>query len=274
MPFRLGLGLFLFLLAGLARASAVAHQPHIVLELVSQTSTLRPGQAVTLGFHYQIEPGWHLYWQNPGDSGLAPSFTFTLPEGYSAGPVLWPRPQRLASPGLVDYGYRNDALFMVPIQVPANAHPGELVTFSAMARWLVCDEICIPGRAALELKLVVKKKVPGPSKNAKLFTLAAQALPKPWPGGWKAQGTLDAKAFHLAFATPDKPTQALFFPLHPNQIDNAAPQEYRFSSHVVHLDLKRSDQLVSGVQTLEGLLVLKSKKGSKSYSISLPLSSR
>ncbi|HET9870003.1 MAG TPA: hypothetical protein VFR02_05855, partial [bacterium] len=67
---------------------------------------------------------------------------------------------------------------------------------------------------------------------------------------------------------------ALFFPLHPNQIENAAPQEFRYSSHVVHLDLKRSDQLTGDVQTLEGLVLLKSKAGSKAYQIAVPLGPR
>ncbi|HET9869447.1 MAG TPA: protein-disulfide reductase DsbD domain-containing protein, partial [bacterium] len=143
----------LFALACLAFATAVpglaetdSTQPHVSVEMIGADSTLQPGRPVTVGFHFKIDRGWHLYWQNPGDSGLAPEIIWDLPPGFTAGPVLWPTPQRLALPSLVDYGYRNDLLLMVPIQVPADAHPGAVIDLSAMVRWLVCDEICIPGR--------------------------------------------------------------------------------------------------------------------------------
>jgi DsbC/DsbD-like thiol-disulfide interchange protein len=255
-----------------AQAAPMATQPHVTVELISQTSTLQPGQPVTLGFHFKIDHGWHLYWSNPGDSGLAPEFIWTLPDGFSAQPVLWPTPQRLAAPSLMDYGYKNDVLLMVPVQVPADAHPGQIVTFPVLARWLVCNDICIPGRVKLQIKMVVKPKKPGPSKRASLFNTALKSLPPPWPAQWKAQGILDAKTFHLAFSTREKPSDAWFFPLNPNQIDNVAAQNFHFTASTVHLTLKRSDQLTADVKTLDGLIVLKTKSGTKGYSVSIPLS--
>ena len=255
-----------------AQATSVTNQPHVSVEMISQTSTLQAGEPVTLGFHFKIAKGWHLYWSNPGDSGLAPEFIWTLPEGFTAQPVLWPTPQRLPQASLMDYGYKNDVFFMVPIQVPLDAHPGAVITFSARARWLVCDEICVPGRADLEVKMVVKNKKPGPSKKAKLFTAALKSLPLAWPERWKARGSLDGKDFHLTLSGPSKVTDAWFFPLHPNQVDNPVAQNFRAQSGVLRLDLKRSDQLASGVQTLEGLVVLKTKDGSRGYSLAIPLS--
>ena len=257
-----------------AQASPVTSQPHVSVELISQTSTLQPGQPVTLGFHFKIDHGWHLYWSNPGDSGLAPEFIWTLPNGFSAQPVLWPTPQRLAAPSLMDYGYKSDVLFMVPVQVPADAHPGEIVNFSVLTRWLVCNEICIPGRVTLQLKMVVKTKKPGPSKRAKLFTSAAKTLPLPWPASWKAQGAWDDKSFHLSVTTVEKPLDAWFFPSNPNQIDNPSTQNFHLAGHTFHLTLKRSDQLTADVQTLEGLIVLKTKSGTKGYSATIPLSAQ
>jgi DsbC/DsbD-like thiol-disulfide interchange protein len=257
-----------------AQASPNATQPHVSVELISQTSTLQPGQPVTLGFHFKIDHGWHLYWSNPGDSGLAPEFIWTLPDGFSTQPILWPTPQRLTAPSLMDYGYKSDVLFMVPVQVPADAHPGQIITFSVLARWLVCNEICIPGRVNLQLKMVVKPKKPGPSKRAKLFTAALKSLPLDWPEHWKAQGTLDTKAFRLSITTREKPQDAWFFPLNPNQIDNVAPQNFHLSASTFHLTLKRSDQLTANVKTLDGLIVLKTKSGAKGYSVSIPLAAQ
>ncbi|MGH7739994.1 MAG: protein-disulfide reductase DsbD domain-containing protein [bacterium] len=276
MNFRLTL---LSLLLGLApvltaQASPTAHQPHITVKLLSPVSTLQPGQAVTLGVHFKIDQGWHLYWRNPGDSGLAPEFIWHLPKGFHAQSPLWPTPRRLALPSLVDYGYKNEVMFLIPIQVPANAHLGAMVTFSLLTRWLVCDEICIPGRVNLQLKLVVKSKKPGPSRNAKLLTAALKSFPVLWPTDWKTHGVLDSKAFRLTFAVPAQTKSGVFFPLHSNEIENAASQKSRIAGHHLYLDLKRSDQLTTGVQTLEGVIVLKTKKETQGYQVTIPLEVR
>src|ERR1700739_2838686 len=79
---------------------------HARVELVSHVSSETPGQSLTLGVHFVLEQGWHIYWINPGDSGQPPAFQWQLPPGFSAGDIEWPRPRKLqSSPTLADYGY-------------------------------------------------------------------------------------------------------------------------------------------------------------------------
>src|SRR5579872_5810272 len=70
---------------------------HLKAELLCEQTSIQPGGSVTVGFHFRMQKGWHIYWQNPGDSGQAPSITWTLPEGFTAGEIQWPLPQRLVA---------------------------------------------------------------------------------------------------------------------------------------------------------------------------------
>jgi hypothetical protein len=85
---------------------------------------------------------------------------------------------------------------------------------------------------------------------------------------------LDSGAFHLTFHTGKAPFKAVFYPLHPNQIDNAAAQPFEPKDHSFKLTLKRSDQLATNVQTLEGLLLITTKNGESAFAVTIPLSSK
>lgn len=132
------------------------------------------GQPSYLGVTYDIKPGWHIYWENPGQSGIPTEITFEqLPAGLAAQPTLYPGPHSFMMPGdLINYGYEGSVTLLVPVSVEG-APQG---TVTAKSRWLVCrDEQCVPGKAELSLDLA----------DAGALDLAgAQAhLPAPLPDG-------------------------------------------------------------------------------------------
>ena len=251
---------------------------HLKVELLSEQTSIQPSGSVTVGFHFTLQKGWHLYWQNPGDSGQAPSITWSLPEGFTAGEIQWPIPERLTLPSLADYGYTRDVTFLVAIQAPADLKPGHMVRLSANIHWLVCQEICIPGSKALNLRLPIRKKqAPYNSRYASIFKSARKNLPLPLPEEWKIRGSLGPKEIHLSIDTGEplaKTTTETFFPLHGNQIHNAAKQVSETSENSLFLGLKKSDQIAPDVKTLEGLLVVEQKNlGKKGYWVQVPLTS-
>ncbi|HEY5037915.1 MAG TPA: protein-disulfide reductase DsbD domain-containing protein [bacterium] len=246
---------------------------HLKVELLSEKTSIQPGESVTVGLHFRIERGWHIYWQNPGDSGQAPSIQWSLPEGFTVGEILWPIPQRITLPSLADYGYTQEVLLMVPLTAPAKLKPGRMIRVSADVRWLVCQDICLPGNTHFSLRLTVrKKKTPGKSRYSYLFDSARKKLPVDLPSDWQASGSLTSDKFNLSFDSPSAVTQASFFPLHPSQVENASPQGFHTSGTSFELKLDRSDQLTGNIKTLEGLLVVgEGKHGDKGYWINVPL---
>ena len=111
-PFALLAALILAVLAPTVHASAAVEPAfgaqrteRIAAELVPMTQWATPGSTVVVAVRQDIQPGWHTYWRNPGDSGGATTLDWTLPAGVKADPILWPLPTRQRLLGLMNYGY-------------------------------------------------------------------------------------------------------------------------------------------------------------------------
>ncbi|HEY5907204.1 MAG TPA: protein-disulfide reductase DsbD domain-containing protein, partial [Vicinamibacteria bacterium] len=153
--------LLVLFLAAPAHAASVGKSRQVEIALLSEAEWVRPGHPFRVGIHMKIAPGWHTYWKNPGDAGLPLRLAWTLPEGFSAGPIQWPVPDRIPVPPLMSYGYSDEVLFPVEITPPASgAHSGSEVTLAVKADWLECKEACLPAKAVLDLTLPLKEEDP------------------------------------------------------------------------------------------------------------------
>src|SRR5215471_17567988 len=90
----------MLLAASIARPAQLASPtksstPHVTLRLVSEESAVAPGQTFSVGVDFRLDPGWHIYWLNAGDSGQPPGVTWNAPSGVEVGPLEWPRPTRI-----------------------------------------------------------------------------------------------------------------------------------------------------------------------------------
>jgi DsbC/DsbD-like thiol-disulfide interchange protein len=109
-----------------------------------------PGPA-TLGFYVEPEPGWHLYWANPGDAGLAPNARWTLPAGFTAGPLRHPVPRKTVESGVVSLEHEGQVLLLSEISPPASGWPAGPWKVSAVLEWMACRESCITGESPVEV---------------------------------------------------------------------------------------------------------------------------
>src|SRR5262249_3650332 len=127
--------------------------------LVAETTSLQRNHDGWLAVELSIEPGWHVYWRNPGDAGLATSVKWQLPARASAGPIVWPLPERFSARALVGYGYRERVVLLVPVKVPQR-FASETLTVEASVSWLACAEVCIPGEQVVKLTAPVGDSAP------------------------------------------------------------------------------------------------------------------
>ncbi|MFZ4483335.1 MAG: protein-disulfide reductase DsbD family protein [Chthoniobacterales bacterium] len=172
----------------IAPLSAQVYQDQTLVEpsLIADTTTVVPGQSFRVGLLLRMAPGWHTYWENPGDSGLPSTFDLELPPGFSAGPLEWPLPQRIIEPGDIQvYAYRGETLLTRTVTAPADLG-ATTITLKAKSTWLVCAEICIPGKSRLELSLPVGTSAE--AANADVFArfrpLAPSSDPPPFETVW------------------------------------------------------------------------------------------
>src|SRR3990170_1048669 len=148
----------LLLLLALMLAPAMASAQNIRPQLVAEGPAPAGGE-VELAIHMRTTPGWHGYWQNPGDAGLPMSVEWQLPPGFAAGPLRYPVPTRLTVAGIMNYVYERDYALLVRLKVPAGATG--TVPIRAKARWLACtDKICVPEQGAFGLDLTVGTGTP------------------------------------------------------------------------------------------------------------------
>ncbi|MDB5804069.1 MAG: putative ThiO:disulfide interchange protein [Betaproteobacteria bacterium] len=169
-----------FALVACADAFAAAVKTdYIEAELIARNTALNVGEKPLIGIRLKHAPHWHTYWQNPGDSGMPTTIQWKLPAGFKAGPILWPVPELLPVPPLMNYGYEGEVLLPMELVAIPNEWPaGQPAKLAARVDWLVCKDVCIPGGADLELTLpVVGTPTTADPKNAALFERALAALP-------------------------------------------------------------------------------------------------
>jgi thiol:disulfide interchange protein DsbD len=143
--------------------------------LISETQGFVPGQSFTVALRLDQDPGWHTYWRDPGDAGLATTLDFSLPKGVHAGALEWPKPRVFKAAGnLTCYGYESPAVILVPISVDAD-YATDSLALKAKATWLVCKDVCLPGKADVVLNLT-RLQSNTPSADAPLFAALRPSL--------------------------------------------------------------------------------------------------
>lgn len=199
---RLALGLA-FLLIAARPAEAQVYQGKVLVKasLLADTAAIVPGQAFQVGVLLEMAPGWHTYWQYSGDAGLPTSIDWELPPGFTAGRIQWPVPQKKTEPGDIQvYAYSDRVLLLTKITPPSTVTGN--ITLRADVSWLVCEEICVPGGAKLELTLPVGSSV-APA-NAALFEEFRSQLPlssqPPFELVWRRTG--DVLSLQVVGAPP------------------------------------------------------------------------
>jgi thiol:disulfide interchange protein/DsbC/DsbD-like thiol-disulfide interchange protein len=246
-------------LAAPAPAQIGEKRPLVRAELIAEHMAARRGETLTVALRQTITPGWHTYWQNPGDSGEPTSLDWNLPAGITSGPIQWPLPEAIPVGPLTNYGYSDNLLLLTDITIPADA-AGQSVTLSAKARWLVCKDICVPEESpvSLTLPLIDGGLSPRRSSDAAAIAAAREALPKPAPWPVRYSHSLDKLTLNVDGLGSDigKITHVRFFPVNWGQIANAMPQKTALSQDKLSVRMLQGETPPAAGAALEGLLAL------------------
>lgn len=133
-------------------SSLTAH--HTQAKLVLSAVSAKPGDTIWAGVDMKMDAGWHTYWKNPGEAGMATSIKWQLPSGISAGEILWPVPEKIPPAEVTTYGYTNEVMLLVPLTLPTNL-PNGPVDLKASVSWLECKDVCLPASAMVDAMLNV-----------------------------------------------------------------------------------------------------------------------
>ncbi len=205
-------------------ASASAQARHVAMTLVAESDRPAPGGTVALAIHAVPDAGWHGYWLNPGDAGVATRATWTLPAGVTAGALDYPAPGRLVIAGLMNHVYERPWTMLTTLSVPKGMAAGSVLPIRVKLDYLVCTEaICVPESQELATRLTIGDGAVNAARRAQ-FDAWRRALPRPL--GSKATWQVDAGRFRLAVPYPAEAPlgKAWFYPTRGGATDYPAPQ--------------------------------------------------
>ncbi len=221
--------------------------------LLSQHSSIQPGQTLLLGVLVTPDEGWHTYWINPGESGLPTKIQWELPAGFKAGDIQWPTPHVFEMGGILGLGYEGPALLTVPITAPKQL-TSDAVTIKAKVSWLVCKEACIPGRASLSINLPVKDVTPKiDPANETLFKKTLDQLPKPLAADEQSVSIKDRK-LTITLPTMALP-HAVFHASDESLIELGSEQEINVKGKVTTITVALSMYAPKTVTQVRGVVV-------------------
>jgi DsbC/DsbD-like thiol-disulfide interchange protein len=239
----------------------------VKVTVIAERDAVPPGGTLTLGVRLAIEPNWHVYWENPGDSGLPTKVEISAPPGFEVGPVRFPIPTRHEDAGdIVTYVHENELVLLVDVQVPKGLVPGTQAAFGAHASWLVCKEICVPGKGEAQLELPVVEHEPKLA-NEKFFGAARAREPRPWSELTRVRlaWTGEERAPHLSIVVPGA-TALEYFPYRDPRLSMGARTiEVGKSGSTAQLDFAFERKAPTDVLEARGVLWTKTERGEAAY---------
>src|SRR5271169_963959 len=249
---------------------------HVTAELAASVPAASPQASSQIALILHLESGWHVYWVNAGDSGEAPNVDWVLPAGMTVGKMQFPTPKRLPLGPLMDYGYEGTAVFPFEMKLDGtsrvtNSSEGvgsnPVTHLKAHVRWLVCREVCVPGKAFLGLGLPVSANQ-NAQASLNLIAAAIRAEPVVLPQGESVMVSGSRDHLVLRIETGKRESGAEFYPLDEDALRNAAEQRVVPNAQGVLLTVERGDISDTLPAHLKGIVKL---NGNRSYLIDVPV---
>ncbi len=227
------------------------------IKIIAEQTPLKPNSTITIATEIKLAPDWHVYWENPGDSGLPVNIEWDAPEGFEFSKISWATPKKIAYDILVNYGYYNNVTLLQTVKIP-DTLPDEITANIFM---LICNEICIPDNHSVTLNL----KDATIQDNSAYIKEAKSKLPKKLNGEFRY---FEQDNMLSIILTPDDISllngDIEFFPLDWGSVKNTAIATVKRDGDKITISQKRGDQELSEISKLRGLIVIDGKKG---YSI-------
>lgn len=242
----------------------------VKVDVLADRASIRPGDPFTLAVRLTVEPGWHIYWDNPGDSGLPTRIQVRVPAGFEAGAPRSPVPAREVAEGdIVTYVHRDEVVYLVDVRAPKELAAGQRAAVEVEASWLVCTEACFlgSGKARIELTAAAPGAATAAPTNAALFAAARARLPRPWKELEGAALEWSGAGEHrtLRFSVPGA-TALELFPAR-SEVTSLESRAFAADERAGRLtaDLRFRPTSTDEHPRLEGVLLVKTARGEVGY---------
>ena len=239
------------------------------IEILTESISITPGDELLIGFKFTLNPGWHTYWENPGDAGEGASIKWNLPNDVSASEILWPGPQRIPVEPLMTFGYEDEVVLLTKIYTSeATIVP---LNLNALVSWYTCKEICIPQEAEVSIPIKLGNKTPSASKVILDQTL--EEVPIQFEGTYRVQRLEDSYILQGQLENQDQYDSIYFFPKDYGLTDYTKDQFYEINKDSFSLQIKAAEIEIEN-KTFEGVIAINKGEAVSFIEINYPLKAK
>ena len=262
--------LFLIICASLISTQALTNNIVDVsdsrIEMLIESNSMNPGDEMLIGFKFTLNPGWHTYWENPGDAGEGASIKWNLPNDVNASEILWPGPERIPVEPLMTFGYEDEVVLLTKIFTSkATTIP---LNLNALVSWYTCKEICIPQEAEVSIPIKLGNKTPSASKVILDQTL--EAVPTPFQGSYRVQRLEDFYILQGQLENLDQYDSIYFFPKDYGLTNYTEDQVYEINKDSFSLQIKAAEIKIEN-NSFEGVIAVKKDEKVSFINVNYPL---
>lgn len=237
------------------------------LALVAENQWIVPGRPFTLGLDLTIPRGWHTYWENPGDTGMAPEFRWTMPDGVRLVGVRFPVPARFEDYDIVSFGYEGTVRLLADFEAdaPLDARSGQI---RVEAVWMICRDVCLPvvSSAAVDVKIDAAHPAAAVDAEEAGFARCRERMPR-HTDGWEVSATDAGKNLRVRVRPPADIgeerlwTGARIFPKRAGVLDLNASASWQRSGDDWIADLPAGPSALAVGDMFEAVLALEGPDG-------------
>ncbi len=241
---------------------ASAQAPEVRLAAIPEYSAVAPGATVRVAVRMELPSGWHIYWTNPGEAGLATTLGWRTPPDLAAGAAVWPAPEPLESASMISHVLHGTVYAITPFTVSSAASPRR-VEVTAQLTWALCSGgTCVrqEGSARTVVRVDRRAAAPGPraARDPAWSGVEAASATLPLvPEGVALRATRSAEGVRLEIAglrgAPPAGSLVTWFPFAEGQTALKVP--IRVTGDVVSVTVRPRDVTGPPPGRLTGLLV-------------------
>ena len=239
------------------------------IEMLTESNSMNPGDELLVGFKFTLNPGWHTYWENPGDAGEGASIKWNLPNDVNASKILWPGPERIPVDPLMTFGYEDEVVLLTKIYTSETTTIP--VTLNAQVSWYTCKEICIPQEAEVSIPIKLGNKTSSTSKG--LLDQTLKQIPVQFNGTYRVQKFDDSYVFQGEFENVDQYDSMYFFPKDYGLTNYTEKQFYEINKDSFSLQIKASEIEIEN-KSFEGVIAVNKNEEITFIEINYPLETK
>jgi len=248
-------------LAQMAKAAPV-DAGNAVVDVISERESIAPGDRFLAALKLDIDEGWHVYWRNAGDAGIAPNINWEFTSGATTGEFIWPAPHTIPLETLMNYGYEDQLILPFEVIAPDNLEVGDSLIMAGKTEYQICLDVCIWENADIELTIPVSE-MPEPNvDNGSLIAGTIETSAVEISGS--ASTVVDGDVLRLSVADDalrsalEDAKKARFYP-YEHEIEHFPEQPIRVGENGAVFDLTLSSLTEKKPMPIAGIIAVEYK---------------